>query len=394
MRKQNRNRGKSHTDGRSCGFRSGRRVLALLVGAMPILAILAGCASCTWNLDLVDYAPIAGGDLSVSTPEEQGLDPMLVAKLFYNAAKVETIEALLVIKNGQLIAEGYFNAGGINERTAVASVTKSYVSALTGIALDQGYLTSLDQKMVEFFPELMPMYDSRKEEITIRQMLQMRAGYPWDEAQPYLLDKIFTGMRTRYLAEVPLNKDPGSAMEYSSLTSHILGVVVARAVGTDLETFAEANLFSPLSAVLGGWITDWEGNNNGHGDLQVSARDMAKFGLLYLNDGVYEGTQVIPAQWVQESLTAYSEDAWHIPVGRNYADMGYGYQWWSVRSGAHRFWTAWGHGGQQIVLLDELDMVIVLKADQLHLQVGAGPWKKEKANLNLVGNFIASLPSQ
>jgi CubicO group peptidase (beta-lactamase class C family) len=121
---------------------------------------------------------------------------------------------------------------------------------------------------------------------------------------------------------------------------------------------------------------------------------MAKFGLLYLHDGEYEGKQIVPAAWVHDSLLTYSEHAWNYKVGRNFTDIGYGYQWWSARAGDHRFNLAWGHGGQQIVLVDELNMVIVVKADPLFGQHGGGPWKHEKANLNLVGNFISSLPRQ
>ncbi|MEJ2013994.1 MAG: serine hydrolase, partial [Anaerolineales bacterium] len=141
--------------------------------------ILAGCGSCKWNLDLIDYSPLSGGDWNVSTPEEQALDPMLLSELYFNAAKLKTLYGLLVIKNGYLIAERYFNEGSIDQLSGRQSMTKSVTSALVGIALDQGYLTSLDQRMMEFFPEFDDQItDPRKEQITIRQLLQMRGGYP------------------------------------------------------------------------------------------------------------------------------------------------------------------------------------------------------------------------
>ena len=92
------------------------------------------------------------------------------------------------------------------------------------------------------------------------------------------------------------------------------------------------------------------------------------------------------------SLQTYSEDAWPYRVGRNFNDIGYGYQWWSVRAGNHHYYLAWGHGGQQIALLYELGMVIVVTADPLVGQHGDSPWELEKANLNLVADFIKSLP--
>jgi CubicO group peptidase (beta-lactamase class C family) len=132
----------------------------------------------------------------------------------------------------------------------------------------------------------------------------------------------------------------------------------------------------------------------GHGEIHSTARDLAKFGLLYLNGGEYEGTQIIPADWVHDSLRTYSEDAWTTRVGRSFRDIGYGYQWWSVRAGDHRYALAWGHGGQQIVLVAEFDMVIVVTADPPYLQHGDGSWRHEKANLNLVADFVASLPTE
>jgi CubicO group peptidase (beta-lactamase class C family) len=370
-------------------------LFSLFLSVFLIFCSPLGCSPQSEQLEAVEYAPRPGDDWKVSTPAEQGLDPMLAAKLYHNAAKVETLHALLVVKNGYLIAEGYFNGGAIDQKTRLQSVTKSYTSALVGIALDQGYLLSVDQKMMDFFPELAArITDPRKNQITIREMLQMRAGYPWEESTAKLFQMLYHGFRPSLLADVALVRDPGTDFEYSNLTSHLLGIIVARATGTDLKSFAEEHLFSVLKVEAGDWIQDWEGYYNGHADLHFTARDMAKFGLLYLNDGEYEGKQIVPADWVHDSLLTYSEHAWNYRVGRNFTDMGYGYQWWSARAGNHRFNLAWGHGGQQIVLVDELNMVIVVKADPLFGQHGGGPWKHEKANLNLVGNFISSLPRQ
>jgi len=374
----------------------GRQYFPLLMtGVILVLSMLVGCGPSTEDLEAVEYTPLPGDDWKISTPEEQGLDPMLVAELYYNAAELETLYGLLVVKNGYLIAEGYFNEGSVEQKARLQSATKSYTSALVGIALDQGYLSSVDQKMMDFFPEFAgQITDSRKNQITIRDMLQMRAGYPWEESTAELFEMLYHGFRPSLLVDVPLVRAAGSDFEYSSLTSHLLGIIVARATDMDLKSFAEEHLFSPLNVEVGDWIQDWEGYYNGHADLHFTARDMAKFGLLYLEDGEYEGNRIISAEWVHDSLQTYSEDAWDYEVGRNFRDIGYGYQWWSARAGDHRFNLAWGHGGQQIVLVDELNMVIVVTADPLFGQHGDGPWKHEKANLNLVADFINSLPSE
>ena len=115
---------------------------------------------------------------------------------------------------------------------------------------------------------------------------------------------------------------------------------------------------------------------------------------MYLDDGRWDGQQVVPAAWVEESWTSYTENAWrYAGVGRNWGRRAYGYQWWIIEAGPHTYNLAWGHGGQQIAILPELDLMIVVTADPLYGQMGDGPWALEKANLNLVADFVAGLPS-
>jgi CubicO group peptidase (beta-lactamase class C family) len=375
--------------------RRNRSARARAAAVLVLAGALAASCTSTRELASVDYVPRPGNDWPVSTPEAQGLDSSLVAALYGRAAGLETIHALLLVKDGHLIGEAYFNGGSVEEEARLQSVTKSFTSALAGIAFERGCLTSLDQKMVDFFPELAGrIQDPRKRQITIEQMLQMRAGFPWEESTRELFDLLYRGFRPATLLEVRLVRDPGTGMEYSNLTSHLLGIVVARACSTDLRTFGQRYLFGPIGVEPGKWIRDWEGNYNGHADLYMTARDAARFGLLYADRGAWKGRQIVPRAWVERSLRTYSEHAWKIPIGRNFADMGYGYQWWSARAGRHRFHFAWGHGGQQIALVDGFDLVIVVTADPLFGQHGGGPWKYEKANLNLVGDFIASLPDE
>jgi CubicO group peptidase (beta-lactamase class C family) len=367
----------------------------VLVGAIITLIVLVGCGPSAQELTAVDYAPSPNEEWDVSTPEEQGLDPELVAELYLNAAELETVYSVLLFKNGHLVAEDFFNGGGPEQSVNIHSATKSIMSALVGIALEEGCLTSLDQKMMDFFPEFADrINDPRKNQITIRQMLQMRAGYPWEESAPELFELLATGFRPSNLVDVPLVRDPGSGFDYSNMTSHLLGLIVARACDMDLKSFGQEHLFSPLGVEPSFWQTDWEGNYLGYSDIHLSAYDLAKFGLMYLNDGQYEGEQIVPAAWTHESRQIFSENAWKHRVGRNWDDNGYGYQWWSIRAGDYRYSLAWGHGGQQIALVDDLDLVLVVLADPLHLQWGDEPWRLERANLNLVADFIASLPAE
>jgi len=370
----------------------------LIVSIVIALSMLVGCGPSGPSieaLETVDYTPLPIDDWEMSTPAEQELDPMLVAEMYYNAAKLETIYSLLVIKNGYLVAERYFNEGSVEQKDRLQSVTKSYTSALVGIAIENGYLSSVDQKMLDFFPEVAAQItDPRKEQITIRDMLQMRAGYPREETDDALWEGLLSGYYIPLIEEFPLVSDPGTRFHYSNLTSNWLGIIVDRATGTNLKSFAEEHLFPAIDVEAGEWGTDAEGHNNGCGDLHLTARDAAKFGLLYLNDGIYEGNQIVPANWVHDSLQTYSVNEAFVKKVGHFRDIGYGYHWWSADAGEHHVNFAWGHGGQLIVLVDKFDMVIVTTSYPFWKENTDESWKNEKAIITMVSEFIKSLPSE
>ena len=361
------------------------------VVASVVLGLMAGCAGpSSQDLESVDYAPLPGGDRQVSTPVEHGLDPKRLAELYLNAADLETIYGLLVIKDGELIAEDYYNIGSVDQKALVQSVTKSFTSALVGIALEQGCLSSVNQRMVDFFPDYADqMVDSRKSQITIEDMLQMRSGYPNEEGDSALWEAVLSGDYVHLVTDVPLTSDPGSAFQYSNLSTHWLGIILARACDTDLESFAQTYLFDPLGGEVGEWRKDVDGYNWAAGELHITARDAAKLGVLYLNDGMFDGTQVVPSDWVHASLQTSPEGAYGN-IG-DFRNIGYGYQWWSARISDYDVNFAWGHGGQLIVLVDDLDLVVVVTADPFYLDHGGDSWPHEKASFELVGRFIDSL---
>ena len=152
-----------------------------------------------------------------------------------------------------------------------------------------------------------------------------------------------------------------------------------------------------MNAEVRHWTLDEDGYNWGFSEIYVTARDMAKFGQLFLNCGVYDGKQIISAEWIEASLQRYSEKiirGWLTSRYGSFLDRGYGYQWWSSRAGDHCFNYASGHGGNYIVLLHDLDMVVVTTADPLHDMWDKTPWKYEGAVNRLVGRFIRSLPKE
>jgi CubicO group peptidase (beta-lactamase class C family) len=377
--------------------KNAQRFVFPFVSLLALLLVLVACGRpSAEDLAAVDYTPLPRVDWEISSPEAEGLDPDMVAKLYYDADKLDSIYSLLIVKNGKLMAENYFNDGSIDLKSNVQSVTKSYVSALVGLAFEQGCLTSLDQPFLDFFPEYADrIEDPRKEEITIRHLLQMRSGYPWEESHDDLWEGMLAGDFLEMMVQYPLITDPGTKFHYSNVSSYYLGAIVARACDVDLREFAEEQLFTPLGAELGEW---WPPEKNeypmGFCCIHVTARDAAKFALLYLNDGVFDGKQIISSEWIRDSLQPYStgEQLEYVPrTGSNFKRTGYGYQWWGLQSGDYEYDAMLGHGGQTIALVDELDMVIVAIGDPFWLEDG---WKYEKQIKNLVANFIASSPSE
>jgi CubicO group peptidase (beta-lactamase class C family) len=365
------------------------------------LSILAGCDSSNIldtgpsaeELAAVDYTPLQRDDWEVSTPEEQGLDPELVAELYHNAAEQDTLYSVLVLKDGYLIAEEYFNEGSVNQKTLLQSVSKSYISALVSIAIERGCISGIDEKLIDFFPDIAgQITDPRKNQITIEEMLQMRSGYPDEETSQEYMDALFWGVYLPLLEDFPLVCEPGTCFNYSNLTFSWLAILLSRSCQADLRSFAQENLFGPLDTEVGDWLKDREGNYVGSGGIHATSRDVAKFGQLYLDDGAYEGTQILSSEWVKDSLRTYTEGAKDYGMSLVFKDLGYGYGWWSAKVGDHDFNFAWGHGGQLIVLLEDLDMVIVTTADPFFTEHSGNSWAHESAIMNMVGRFIKTLP--
>ena len=369
--------------------------------AILILALLVGCDSVdildsspsSEELAMVEYTPLPRDDWDVSTPQEQGLESDLVAELYYDAAQLDTLYSVLIIKNGKLIAEKYFNKGSVNQEPLLQSASKSYISALVWIAIEQGCLSGIDAKLVDFFPEIAgQITDPRKNQITIEEMLQMRSGYPDEETDQAYMDALYWGVYPPLIEDFPLVCDPGTCFNYSNLTYSWLAILLSRSCEGDLRLFAQEHLFEPMDTEVGDWLKDREGNYIGSGGIHTTARNAARFGQVYLDGGAHDGTQVISSAWVRDSLQSYSEKT------KNYSlvfkDLGYGYGWWTASVGDHDFVFAWGHGGQLIVLLEDLDMVIVTTADPFFRENSGDSWKNEKAIMNMVGRFIKTLPSE
>ena len=374
-----------------------RRITIL---GLPVAALVLSLVSCQpgWGRGQpadrdgdFRFAPPEVPGIPTSTPEDLDMNRRELEKLYDEASKLETIRGLLVLRNGRLVSEAYWNGSGPETAGHIQSVTKSVVGALVGIALEEGAITSLDQPMMDYFPELASRIgDPRKKQITVRHLLQMRAGFPWEESTPELFDILFRqGFRPTDIIRIPLIRAPGIDHDYSNFSSHVLGIIVSRATGRDLLDYAGEKLFDPLGIEPAGWTEHWDGYRGGHAGLELTARDMAKFGLLIENGGRWDGIPIVPEAWIRDSLSMYSEEAWDYRIGRHVKDMAYGYQWWTVQMGGQECRMAWGHGGQLIVLAEDLDLIVVVTADPFPRRSDGQTWRHEKANINLAADFIA-----
>jgi CubicO group peptidase (beta-lactamase class C family) len=296
-----------------------------------------------------------------STPEEQGMDSALLADMFDEINEVafdHLIHSILIIRNGYIVVEAYYPGHDRDTLFKIHSSTKSVTSALFGIALSKGYISSLDQSVVDYFPELKIKDIGLKKQITLKHLLTMSSGLEWPElatiyTNPENPVMIMLGNEdsAKYVLDRPISKQPGSEFNYNSGCSQLLAAIIHKKTGNSLE-FAKKYLFSPLGISNYDWSTDSDGVINGFGGLQMRTRDMAKFGYLYLKGGHWEGQQVIPSAWVKESTSGHIKKYGHLPR-RNIPY--YGYQWYIHSLYFHSF----GNQGQYIFVIPKHEMVVV-----------------------------------
>jgi len=270
--------------------------------------------------------------------------------------------ALLVISDGAIVYENYWLTGGPDVHWMSMSVGKSFVSALAGIALEEGLIRSVNNPITDYVPKLAgSAYDGVK----IKDILQMSSGARWDEdySDPQsdvmrFIHAFGTGESLDdFTATLVREREPGTFNYYNSMDTQALGMLLVAATGQSLSSYAEARLWEPLGMERDAyWITDDEGMEMAAGGLQLTARDYAKLGQLYLQNGNWNGRQVVPAQWVHDSVTP---DAPHVMPGLNPEyPIGYGYQWW-VPQGTEGEYSAIGVYNQFIYVNPTKRVVIV-----------------------------------
>ena len=340
------------------------RKLAYIFMALIMLSLAAGCTAPgeTATPELDEYWPTEGW--RTSTPEEQDMDSaQLDQVMVYLDENNLDIHSVVIVRNGYIVLEEYPGVGYDQNRThELRSVTKSFVSALIGIAIEKGFIIGVDETMVNLFPNrTIKNLDERKESITLEHILTMKAGFEWNEwkyaysdPRNHYVKAISSNNLIQYVLDLPMATDPGVVWNYNGGTSDLLSALITESTGYDTLNFAQEFLFGPLGITNLSWARD-----DRHGiyfagfGLNLTPRDMAKFGYLYLHDGEWDGKQVVPADFVADSVKTHSKFS---------VSSGYGYQsWWTYpQQGVYR---AAGLDGQRIYVSPDLELVVVVTAN-------------------------------
>ena len=294
------------------------------------------------------FAPSHGNEQSAATEQ-------LFAEALTAAAQMPRLHSMLISHKGSLVLERYFNGRSRRQTANVKSVSKSWISALVGIAIERGYIAGLDQPIAEFYDELLA--DDAKRSITIGNLLSMQAGLETTSFYNYGA-WVLSDDWVRFALNQPMQAQPGSKLLYSTGNTHVLSAILTQATGKSTLQFAREALGQPLGFHLEAWPTDPNGIYFGGNNMEITPRQMLAFGELYLNKGHANGRQVIPESWVDISLQPLAESS--RERGRYY-----GYGWWLRDMAGVQIAYAWGYGGQFILIAPELDLVVVATSNSL-----------------------------
>ncbi len=275
------------------------------------------------------------------------------------------IHSIIIYKNGTIPFEEYYDPFNEFSLHNLKSTSKGIISALTGIALEEGFIDNIDESILSYLSG----YDvdtTGKSNITIRHLLTMTSGLEWNENNLNSMYTFFVNKRiVKRTLDLPLVEEPGTTFNYNTGLTHLLSAIISEASGMSTLEFAQEYLFEPLEIENIEWDTDREGYYIGGSELFLTPRAMTKFGVMYLNGGEYMGRQVIPQDWVTESTKTQVEGSFFG------ADIKYGYLWWldignplfTYLEDENRV-LAMGTRGQRIFIHPELDAVVVITAEQ------------------------------
>jgi CubicO group peptidase (beta-lactamase class C family) len=294
-----------------------------------------------------------GDEWRTSTPAEQGIDPQGITEML---AKIESeklpVHSFLLIRHGYLVAEHYFGGYTPDSGHELRSCTKSVTSALTGVAIQEGFLQGVHQKVVDFFPK----YNKRSAQLdalTLEHLLTMSAGHRQALTPGTGKGNNDSSNWVEIFMEGDFVHEPGTVFQYDSGAAHIVSAILQEVTGKGTIDYAREKIFTPLGIKDFSWLSDFNGITYGNSLLNLRPLDMAKFGYLFLHEGEWDGQQLISKEWVGQSTVKYVDTLGKMNKAE---DDGYGYYWWMNGFGGY---SAHGASGQFISIVPEMDLVAV-----------------------------------
>lgn len=296
-----------------------------------------------------------GGQAAAQPRPTTGLDPVLMDQTLARARNLPNLHSLIVARDGEILAEHRLGGPPLDRPVNIKSASKSVLSALAGVAIGEGVLSGVDQKIAPVLRADLPAGgDPRLEAIEVGHLLSMQAGLGRTSGQ-YYGAWVTSPNWVRHALARPFDDAPGGRMIYSTGTSHLMSAVLTRASGRSTHELAQAWLAEPLGITLPPWPRDPQGIYFGGNDMLMSPRDLLRFGELYRLDGVMEGRRILPEGWVAESWRPRTRSPW--------SGHDYGYGWFRKTSAGQETYFAWGYGGQMLFVVPSLNLTVVMTSD-------------------------------
>jgi CubicO group peptidase (beta-lactamase class C family) len=345
---------------------------AIVSVVLLLVSVLFGCNSNPSSVGPASQPKFTYRDpysWPTSTPAAQGFNPAGFSAGVAELAKNSFIFSFLIVRNDSLVLE-YYNGFLKDNDFEIHSATKSFTSALVGIAIDQGLIHSTQDKILSYFPDLDTAgLDSRKRDWTIEHFLTMRSGIDWDETADHTA--LFTNsVNWMYTAlKLPLKYAPGERFLYTTPNTNVLSGILTRVSGMSTYQFAEKYLFGPLKISVRDWLTDPQGVYAGGSGSRYTSRDLARFGQLYLKNGQIDGQRIVSGSWIQQTLLPRNQQS--LTWG-DFTSVNYGYLWWNNYTPQDSVFMAGGFAGQFIFVVPARNMIIVTTANDNISTVQAG----------------------
>lgn len=324
---------------------------------MPFLLILSGLlqgcgGSSGGSDDLVEVPP--GSSWQTSDPASEGMDPEVITDLETALQESGTLYSFIVIRNGKIISETYRNGASQTSLLHLRSVTKHVTGLLAGMAIDQGLIESSEDHIAPYFEDISS--SSGWADVTVNHLLNMLSGMDWREDDDLRAYENNLQDPLPYIFAKNIVHPPGTKYEYNSPGTHLVSHLIQRVSGST-KSFAEDHLFDHLGVTGYQWEEDGQEVVRGGAGLELTSRDLAKLGLLYLQDGIWEGMQLVPESWINETL--------HNPIsisevgGFHRGGTGYRNFWWSDTVAGVEVNYSDGYGGQLLLLAPGYDLIVV-----------------------------------